>query len=174
MTPDRRTASLATCELLRHSSAKRPRCLANAAHDRVGARPPCRRCRSVVPSPQKTTPACWRARSFGPARQGQQGPGGHTARHDGSQVGAMMDPGSIASQGPGSRRLRAAQRNSSCFLRKGGHFPSMKIALAFLLAALLGAGWYLYNPDKPRGTLGPVAVLCRSSDHILCSKGDEP
>ena len=21
---------------------------------------------------------------------------------------------------------------------------------------------------------GPVAVLCRSSDHILCSKGDEP
>ena len=29
----------------------------------------------------------------------------------------------------------------------------MKIALAFLLAALLGAGWYLYDPDKPRGAL---------------------
>jgi hypothetical protein len=24
------------------------------------------------------------------------------------------------------------------------------------------------------GKIGPVAVLCRSSDHILCSKGDEP
>ena len=22
--------------------------------------------------------------------------------------------------------------------------------------------------------IGPVAVLCRSSEHILCSKGDEP
>jgi len=29
----------------------------------------------------------------------------------------------------------------------------MKIALAFLLAALLGAGWYLYTPDQPRGAL---------------------
>ena len=26
----------------------------------------------------------------------------------------------------------------------------------------------------PVGHIGPVAVLCRSSDHILCSKGDEP
>jgi hypothetical protein len=25
-----------------------------------------------------------------------------------------------------------------------------------------------------RDILGLVAVLCRSSDHILCSKGDEP
>jgi len=29
----------------------------------------------------------------------------------------------------------------------------MKIALAFLLAALLGAGWYLFTPDQPRGAL---------------------
>jgi pimeloyl-ACP methyl ester carboxylesterase len=29
----------------------------------------------------------------------------------------------------------------------------MKIALALLLVALLGAGLYLYNPDKPRGLL---------------------
>jgi len=29
----------------------------------------------------------------------------------------------------------------------------MKIALALLLVALFGAGWYLYNPDQPRGTL---------------------
>jgi pimeloyl-ACP methyl ester carboxylesterase len=29
----------------------------------------------------------------------------------------------------------------------------MKIALALLIVALLGAGWYLYNPDQPRGTL---------------------
>jgi pimeloyl-ACP methyl ester carboxylesterase len=29
----------------------------------------------------------------------------------------------------------------------------MKIALALLLVALLGAGWYLYNTDQPRGTL---------------------
>jgi hypothetical protein len=25
-----------------------------------------------------------------------------------------------------------------------------------------------------KSNLGPVAVLCRSSEHILCSKGDEP
>jgi alpha-beta hydrolase superfamily lysophospholipase len=29
----------------------------------------------------------------------------------------------------------------------------MKIALALLLVALLGAGWYLYSPDQPRGAL---------------------
>jgi pimeloyl-ACP methyl ester carboxylesterase len=29
----------------------------------------------------------------------------------------------------------------------------MKIALALLLVALLGAGWYLYTPDQPRGAL---------------------
>ena len=29
----------------------------------------------------------------------------------------------------------------------------MKIALALLLVALLGAGWYLYSPDQPRSTL---------------------
>jgi pimeloyl-ACP methyl ester carboxylesterase len=29
----------------------------------------------------------------------------------------------------------------------------MKIALALILVALLGAGWYLYNPDHARGTL---------------------
>ncbi|MBC7431317.1 MAG: alpha/beta hydrolase, partial [Rubritepida sp.] len=29
----------------------------------------------------------------------------------------------------------------------------MKFALALLLVALLGAGWYLYNPDLPRAAL---------------------
>jgi glycosyltransferase involved in cell wall biosynthesis len=28
--------------------------------------------------------------------------------------------------------------------------------------------------DTPGGATGPVTVLCRSFDHILCSKGDEP
>jgi hypothetical protein len=28
--------------------------------------------------------------------------------------------------------------------------------------------------DAAQGSLGPVPVLCRSFDHILCSKGDEP
>ena len=28
--------------------------------------------------------------------------------------------------------------------------------------------------QDPHVLRGPAAVLCRSSDHILCSKGDEP